>query len=572
MVRIARQLGGGGPMTLRVRKVDVSLAVCIFAVSFGVTLAAATMVTSHHGVAREPDPPPGPVQVRTGAAGYLTPAALDRQWITYSDQSTCADRAGGDGVSAVRLSSSQVAWFFSDSSLGPAGPRIGFSRQSGFVHNLVVMQTTHRSRSKLVTITGGDGCPGPRLPGRALSVVRPENAGGPENQRYWAGDGIRIGSRVLRFYTRYLPGSLSAVGTVIAGFGVRQLAGDGQGPGFGAAIEPAITRLPTYIPPTGGSLIVWGAAMLRHGRTIYIYGWQSPGPGLALNCYLARVAASRLTDIRAWRFYVGGGSWAPDQEGAQPVPTGVGIDTGFSVIGAAGRYWLIEQAGGLGNPDIDAYPARTPWGPFDPAAGIVLYRAPGIGLTVADHYQIMYEARAEPALSTNSTLMISYNVNSLAVTAGCLPLSDFTNEAIQPRFFAVPRAAFGSAPRSVSPVTAAAGPAGYRPAAGQHDPKWYDTWNYRGGCPPLHAVRHISVAHTSNTIQVHWQTLGPGVRYQIYLSGPSSGYILVRTVKAGSVTLSHLRPGSNYQVLIVPENRRQRTGPGVKVVITTSVG
>lgn len=386
---------------------------------------------------RKVDTPPGPVLVHGGTVGYLSPTALDRQWITYSDQSTCADRAGGDGVSAVRLSSAQVAWFFSDSSLGPAGPRIGFSRQSGFVHNLVVMQTTQRGRSKLVTITGGDGCPAPGVPGHALSVVRPDNAGGPEDQRYWTGDGLRIGSAVRRFYTRYLPGSLSAVGTVIASFSVRQLASDGDGPAFGAVIQPSITRLPTYVPPGGGTLIVWGAAMLRQGGTVYIYGWQSPGAGLPINCYLARVPASRLTDMGAWRFYAGRG-WVPGQENAQPILAGLTIDTGFSVIRAAGRYWLIEQASALGNPDIDAYPAPTPWGPFNPAAGIVLYRAPGIGLTAADHYQVMYEARAEPALSTKRTLMISYNVNSLAVTAGCLPLSDFTNEAIQPHFFAVP--------------------------------------------------------------------------------------------------------------------------------------
>lgn len=558
-------------MTLRIRKVDASLALCAFAVSFGVTLATVMIVTGHRSVTHKLDPRPGPVLVQTGAARYLTPAALDRQWITYSDQSTCADRAGGDGVSAVRLSSSQIAWFFSDSSLGPAGPRIGLSRQSGFVHNLVVMQTTHSGRSKLVTITGGDGCPGPGQPGHARSIVRPRNAGGQEDQRYWAGDGLRIAARVVRFYTRYLPGALSPVGTVIASFDVRQLASDGRGPAFGAVIRPSVTRLPTYVPPGGGTLIVWGAATLRHGSTIYIYGWQNPGPGVALNCYLARVPASRLTDMRAWRFYAGrvaGSSrWASSQQNALPIPAGLSIDTGFSVIEASGRYWLIEQAGGLGSPDIAAYPARTPWGPFDPFAGKLLYRAPGTGLTGADAYQIAYEARAEPALSTKRTLMISYNVNSLAVTAGCLPLSDFTNAAIQPRFFAVPRSAFGA---SAGPVMAADGPAGYRPTTVQRDPTWFDSWNYRGGCPPLHSVRHISVTRTSNRIKLHWQSLGPGVRYQIYLRGPGGGYILVRTTTAASVTLSNLTPGSRYRVLIVPENSRQRSGHGAAVNVTTS--
>jgi hypothetical protein len=553
-------------MALRGRRVDVSLAACAFAVSFGITLAVAMIVTSHHGAASKTDPP-NPVQVHAGTAGYLAAAALDRQWITYSDQSTCADRAGGDGVSAVRLSPSQVAWFFSDSSLGPAGPRIGLSRQSGFVHNLVVMQTTHGSRSKLLTITGGNGCPAPGVTAHALSVVRPDNAGGPADQRYWNGDGLRVGSRVLRFYTRYLPDSLSAAGTVIASFSVRQLASDGHGPAFGAMIRPRITRLPAYVPPTGGSLIVWGAAILRHGGTVYIYGWQSPGAGPAINCYLARVRASKLTDMRAWRFYAGRRRWVSGQAHAQPIPAGLAMDTGFSVIRAAGRYWLIEQVGALGNPYIDAFPARTPWGPFDLKAGIVLYRAPGIGLTAADHYRVMYEARAEPALSTKSTLIISYNVNSLAVTAGCLSLSDFTNEAIQPRFFAVPRRAFGAVPRSAGPVTAAAGPAVYMPS-GRRAPKWYYSWNYRGGCPPMHAVRHISVTHTGHTVALRWQSLGAGVRYQIFLGGPGSGYVLIRTASKPSVTLSHLTRAGQYQVLIVPENKRERTGQGRKVVFT----
>jgi hypothetical protein len=127
-------------MAHRLRKVDLALALFGFVVAFGVTLTAIIVVryeASGHAAAN----PPGSVRVQAGTDGHLTPAVLDRQWVTYSNRSTCPDRSGGDGVAAVRLSSSQIAWFFSDSSLGPAGPRIGFSEQSGFVHDLVVMQT-----------------------------------------------------------------------------------------------------------------------------------------------------------------------------------------------------------------------------------------------------------------------------------------------------------------------------------------------------------------------------------------------------------------------------------------------
>src|SRR5262249_25081076 len=265
-------------------------------------------------------------QVHAGKDGPLNPAVLDRQWITYSNRSTCADRSGGDGVSAVRLSSSQIAWFFSDSSLGPAGPRIGFSEQSGFVHNLVVMQTdTGGGRSRLVTVTGGHACADPGKPSHAVSVVSAANAGGRASQRYWADDGLRIGPRVLRFYTRFEPGRVPfvPVATVIADFPVRQLARDGRGPAFGVVIRPRITKVPTYRPSGSGTPIVWGASLLEHDGLVYIYGWASSSPdSLARQCYLARVAASRLADFSAWRFYAGRGTWAASQARAQPLAAG----------------------------------------------------------------------------------------------------------------------------------------------------------------------------------------------------------------------------------------------------------
>ena len=95
------------------------------------------------------------------------PAALDAQWVAYSDHSDCADWAGGDGVSAIRLNDTQLAWFFSDTFIGPAGPSTGFSHLSGFVHNAVVVQTTTGPGSTFVTMTGGGACTGPGRPGDA---------------------------------------------------------------------------------------------------------------------------------------------------------------------------------------------------------------------------------------------------------------------------------------------------------------------------------------------------------------------------------------------------------------------
>ena len=132
----------------------------------------------------------------------------------------------------------------------------------------------------------------------------------------------------------------------------------------------------------------------------------------------------------------------------QPPGSSLSVSSGFSVIQAGHRFWLIQAGTIPGSPDIDAYPARTPWVMLKAGAGRLLYRDPAIGLDAAHEYRIMYEARAEPALSTGTTLVISYNVNSEAVTTGCVPMSTFTNTVILPRFVAVPLAAFGDHPRS----------------------------------------------------------------------------------------------------------------------------
>ena len=118
------------------------------------------------------------------------------------------------------------------------------------------------------------------------------------------------------------------------------------------------------------------------------------------------------------------------------------MSSGFSVVQVGSRYWLIQADPIAGTQDIDAYPGDAPWGPFDQAAGIVLYRDPGIGVDVAHDYRIMYEARVVPALSSSNALVISYNVNSIANTAGCIPMSWFTNTVTMPRFISVPLAIF----------------------------------------------------------------------------------------------------------------------------------
>ena len=517
-----------------------------------------------------------PVQVHgtpavPGASAEPDPAALNAQWAAYSNHASCADWAGGDGVSAIRLNSSQLAWFFSDTYLGPASPTGGFSHLSGFMHNSLVVQTKTGTGSTFVTLTGGGACPAPGRPGDAAPVVGPPpTASGVSADRYWEEDGIRTGGTIVKFYNHYLGGTVPYVpdGTVLATFGVGKLGSAGQAHQYGGVARPGLITLPTYTPPAGGTPILWGASLLRTGNTVYIYGTQSPklsAPGHLL--YLARVPVSQLTAFSAWRFYAGAGTWSAAQSDARPMQAGAQAASGFSVVQAGGRYWLIQAATAEVAPDIDAYPARTPWSPFDFTAGRLLYRDPAIGLDAAHDYRILYEARAEPALSTRTMLVISYNVNSEAVTTGCAPMSAFTNTLTLPRFVAVPMAAFGAG-AGAHASQAKSGPAGYPQIVQQNPSQWFDAWSYADGCPPVPAVTSARARPAAGRVTLNWPDAGLRLRYHVYLRGPGEpGDAPVKITQKTGVTITGLQPG-DYQATVMPVNFKKQTGRAAKVTFT----
>jgi hypothetical protein len=570
----------------RRRRRGLELGGLVIGIIAGVSIALAWLLPAR-------DHPSGPAALSThppvlvggsaghparGSAGQPNPAALDAEWIAYSDRSTCADWAGGDGVSAIRLNSSQLAWFFSDTFIGPAGPTIGFSHLSGFAHNAVVVQTAHntgtRRGSTFVTMTGGGACTGPGGPGNAAPVVGPPSTEPGLSDRYWDEDGINISGTVVKFYSHYLASRFPFVplGTVMATFPASQLSSAGRGNQYGAVARPDVIPLPSYTPLSGGSPILWGAAVLRVGNTVYIYGTQSPNvqvPGDRL--YLARVPASQLTTFSAWRFYTGAGAWAAGQDNAEPVQppaSGLSVPSGFSVTKVGSRYWLIEGGVTPGGPDIDAYPAREPWGPFDFGAGRLLYRDPTIGLHAADDYRILYEARVEPALSTHDTVVISYNVNSEAVSTGCKPMSLFTNTVTLPRFIAVPLGAFGDNPGAHA-NSARSGPQDDPRIVARDPSQWFDAWAYpRNGCPPVPRLASVQAKLGTDKVTLSWPDAGLGIQYRVYLQAPSeTGDILVATAYADSTTITGLRPG-RYQVRVVPVNFKTRTGRAAGVTFT----
>ena len=337
---------------------------------------------------------------------------------------------------------------------------------------------------------------------------------------------------VIKFYNSYRLGNAPYIptGTVLATFPAGQLSSAGSGQADGVIATPQLLPLPSYAPPGNDSPIVWGAAVLRAGNTVYVYGTQTPDtlvPDRQL--YLARVPASQLTEFAAWQFYAGSGRWAASQSAArplQPPQSSLSVSSGFSVVPAGQRYWLIQANPIAGNQDIDAYPASAPWGPFDQAAGIVVYRDPGMGLDAAHDFRLMYEARAEPAVSTSRTLVISYNVNSIGNTAGCVPMSWFSNTVTLPRFITVPLTMFSAAPGTAEDKVTA-GPSDYPQVAEQDPAQWFDEWDYPDGCPPVPGVTSVRASARPGAVTLSWPGSGLGVGYRVYVRAPgTAGYVL----------------------------------------------
>jgi hypothetical protein len=560
------------------------------------------------------------------------PAALDAQWYAASAKSTCADWAGGDGTSAVRLNSRQVVWFFSDSYLGPAGPAQGFSRSTGLVHNSVVVQTATAAGSKFVTLTGGHTCSKNKKvhPASVVSTVPPGGrepgvryAPGRSSVRYWAEGGIRVNSMVYEFYNSFSPGNIPYVPqrTVIAGYSVKKLEAAGRAGKKGGIARPVIIALPPFQPKIAGkkaqTSIVWGAAVIQLDGKVYVYGTDMPNTKeINRVLYVAQVPAAKLADFGAWRFYAGGHKWAAGQSHARPVEPkaaagSLPVSTGFGVVRAGKRYWLIQADPLAGSADIDAYPAANPWGPFDPAAKEVLYVDSGIGIDANHDFRLMYEARAEPAVSPSGSIMISYNVNSTGMSLGCTPMSWFDSTITVPRFISVPLATLsgglaelaaqqqGTTAKSgagtlqwygltggsgiaadpgqgIPPV--GAGPPDY-PVISAGDPdQWVNSWIYPDLCPPVPAETSVTAAPgPSGSVTLSWPDVGLGLAYLIYLKSPgASGFVLkqtegwvlsVPTSTPIGTTLTGLAPGT-YTAKVVPQNLSFKKGPPAVTTFT----
>ena len=336
-------------------------------------------------------------------------AALNSRWSRAGDAAGPGQWSGADSTSSVRLPDGRVAWFFSDTYLGPVnadGSRSG----AGFVRNSLVVQDGDR----LTTVPGD-------------TPVRPP-LGTPG--WYWAGAGHVEGGKLVEFYHR-LTGSgadwdFTEQGVALATFSLP-----------GLRLE-SVRELPAAWPPPARTAVMWGAALFDEGPWTYVYGYRGHLDRLDRPkwLYVARAPRGHVTDVPSWRYDTGTG-WSADPARAAELPTRV--DSGFGIARVGDGYALVTRrpSADLGDGAMIAYLAGSPAGPFRDADSAVIYRAPEISSG-----WFVYQVRVHPELGGHGKIVMSYNVNTTLVDGQCVPQNLRQASVYRPRFVSVPLSVF----------------------------------------------------------------------------------------------------------------------------------
>jgi hypothetical protein len=334
---------------------------------------------------------------------------LNARWGRAGNAAGPGQWSGADGTASVPLPGGRVAWFFSDTYLGPVN-RDGSRSAAGFVHNSLVVQDGDR----LTTVSGD-------------TPVRPP-AGTPG--WYWAGAGHVEGGRLVEFYHR-LNGSgaewdFTEQGVAVATFALPSL-----------RLE-SVRELPYGWPSPARTPVMWGSAVFDDGPWTYVYGYRGhlDQPDHPKWLYLARAPRGHVAEPASWQYDTGTG-WSPDPARAAELPTRV--DTGFGVARVGSGYALVTRrpSADLGDGAIIAYLAGSPAGPFRDADSALVYQAPE---TSSGWY--VYQARVHPQLGGHGRIVMSYNVNTTLVDGDCVSQNLRQAAVYRPRFVSVPLEVF----------------------------------------------------------------------------------------------------------------------------------
>ncbi|WP_084531959.1 DUF4185 domain-containing protein [Nocardia miyunensis] len=325
------------------------------------------------------------------SSGDIDPALVDARPLTCLDEALTAygdsgrGWTGGDSTWSAALPGGREVFAFSDTFLPPITPPTR-PPDAGFVHNSLVLRDAD---GHLSTVVGG-------------TVAQPDSLISPADPTHWYWLGAAT----------YLDGALQIPLTEWRSAGPGSLDVTFVGSSL-ARLNPDDLHEPAAITPWPRSRgIQWGQWVQPQGARTYVYGIEQVAGAKYL--HLARVAG---TDLRQRFSYWTGHTWSDSEADSARITDGVSAEFSVQRLRANVYQLITMQDGALGS-RITARYAPAPMGPFGPAT--LLYAAPQAGASGSyrDPAVYAYNAHLHPEFSTPTTLVVSYNVNSLNTAPG----------------------------------------------------------------------------------------------------------------------------------------------------------
>ncbi len=195
---------------------------------------------------------------------------------------------GADGAYSVALSPSRTLWLFSDTWVGKI--REGKRTDATIVNNTVGVQEGAGGRLSYSIARGTDG--------KAKALIVPADGRG----WFWLQAGVADGGRLSLFLNQVEKTDAKSV------FGFRAI-GLWLGTVANAEQAPQSWRVEQVKMPNAvfaaDRTLAWGAALLRVGDDLYVYGIDERRGKIFLDrqMVVARVPAAAVRDFAAWRYF-----------------------------------------------------------------------------------------------------------------------------------------------------------------------------------------------------------------------------------------------------------------------------
>jgi hypothetical protein len=290
---------------------------------------------------KPPPPPPPPTQIC--GQGFGSASQYQSSFHNLGQAGTGWITA--DGFVPASLPDGRFVWWMSDTTTGTANADNSVSNR-GNVHNSTVEQ--------------GGGCLTPHL------GAIPESGAA----WYWPGSAVVTGNTLKVFSYKVVAASgppgfdWQVIRTSVASFGLPSL---------------QLIAGPTDLPllsnqASAGEAIPWGIRSFFNANDGMVYLYGKTGSLFTTNSWLARAPSGQETNVGAWQFFTdapGNNPWSADFAAAKPMKfkKSDGSDDGppiaqLSVVPYGNRYLAGAFTWDTKAPDIKAWVADTPWGPW----------------------------------------------------------------------------------------------------------------------------------------------------------------------------------------------------------------